>query len=75
MPSYDMNANCVWSLIVQCLISFRPLLIRPNQPPTSSLRYIDTVFLDRQNHDNQINAKCEKNLVHYTEFGCLLLNE
>ena len=39
------------------------------------LRYIDTVFLDRQNHDNQINAKCEKNLVHYIEFGCLLLNE
>ena len=40
-----------------------------------SLRYIETVFLDRQNHDNQINAKCEKKLVHYIEFGCLLLNE
>ena len=40
-----------------------------------SLRYIDTVFLGRQNHDNQINAKFEKNLVHYIEFGCLLLNE
>ena len=39
------------------------------------LRYIDTVFLGRQNHDNQINAKFEKNLVHYIEFGCLLLNE
>ena len=24
------------------------------------LRYIDTVFLGRQNHDNQINAKFEK---------------
>ena len=39
------------------------------------LRYIDTVFLGRQNHDNQINAKFEKNIVHYIEFGCLLLNE
>ena len=40
------------------------------------LRYIDTVFLGRQNHDNQINAKFEKkNLVHYIEFGCLLLIE
>ena len=36
-----------------------------------SLGYIDTVFLGRQNHDNQINAKFEKNLVHYIEFGCL----
>ena len=26
------------------------------------LRYIDTVFLGRQNHDNQINAKFEKKL-------------
>ena len=42
---------------------------------TDMLRYIDTVFLGRQNHDNQINAKFEKNLVHYIEFGCLLLNE
>ena len=41
----------------------------------SNLRYIDTVFLGRQNHNNQINAKFEKNLVHYIEFGCLLLNE
>ena len=24
------------------------------------LRYIDTVFLGQQNHDNQINAKFEK---------------
>ena len=40
-----------------------------------SLRYIDTVFLGRQNHINQNNAKFEKNLVHYIEFGCLLLNE
>ena len=40
-----------------------------------SLRYIDTHFLGRQNHDNQIDAKFEKNLVHYIEFGCLLLNE
>ena len=39
------------------------------------LRYIDTVFLAQQNHDNQINAKFEKNLVHYIEFGCFLLNE
>ena len=39
------------------------------------LRYIDTVFLGRQNHDNTINAKFEKNIVHYIEFGCLLLNE
>ena len=39
------------------------------------LRYIDTVFLGRPNHDNQINAKFEKNLVHYIEFHCLLLNE
>ena len=38
------------------------------------LRYIDTVFLGRQNHNNQINAKFEKNLVHYIEFGCLLSN-
>ena len=38
------------------------------------LRYIDTVFLGRQNHDNQINAKFDKNLVYYIEFGCLLLN-
>ena len=27
---------------------------------SSILRYIDTVFLGRQNHDNQINAKFEK---------------
>ena len=39
------------------------------------LRYIDTVFLGRQNHDNQINAKFENNLVHYIEFVCILLNE
>ena len=39
------------------------------------LKYIDTVFLGRQNHYNQINAKFEKNLGHYNEFGCLLLNE
>ena len=39
------------------------------------LRYIDTVFLGWQNHDNQIDAKFEKNLVHDIEFGRLLLNE
>ena len=27
------------------------------------LRYIDTVFLGRQNHDNQINAKFEKKIL------------
>ena len=45
---------------------------------TYTLRYIDTVFLGRQNHDNQdnqIDAKFEKNLIHYIEFGCFLLNE
>ena len=38
------------------------------------LRYIDPFFLGRQNHDNQINAKFDKNLVYYIEFGCLSLN-
>ena len=33
------------------------------------------VFLSRHNHDNQIDAKFEKNIIHYTEFGCLLVNE
>ena len=40
-----------------------------------TLRYIDTVFLGQQNQDNKIDAKFEKNIVHYIEFGCLLLNE
>ena len=48
---------------------------KTNTVSSRLLRYIDTVFLGRQNHDNQINAKFEKNLVHYIEFGCLLLNE
>ena len=45
------------------------------QQSVTCLRYIDTVFLGRQNHDNQINAKFEKNPVHYIEFSCLLSNE
>ena len=36
------------------------LLPIPTAPELVHLRYIDTVFLGRQNHDNQIDAKFEK---------------
>ena len=62
-----------WMLL--CLITEQAIVVVHPIKGKWILRYIDTVFLDQQNQDNQINAKCEKNLVHYIEYGCLLLNE
>ena len=68
-----MNSKAI-SIILHLSISI-VFYFRSSFSFSKDLRYIDTVFLGRQNHDNQINAKFEKNIVHYIEFGCLLLNE